>query len=89
MCRLDHRAVKVATNPHEDYLPVPAHGAVDGGSFLGLAEEGIFWVAAPQLLAWVKCAVLQRGQTKTESCIAEGQRLELNSFHTATTRKLE
>lgn len=43
----------------EKYLAVPAHGAIDGGSFLGFAEEGIVWMATPQLLARVKCAVLQ------------------------------
>lgn len=41
------------------YLPIPTHGAIDGWSFLGLAEEGIVWVATPQLLTWVKCAILQ------------------------------
>lgn len=42
----------------ERYLSVPTHGAVDGRPFLGLAEEGIVWMAAPQLLARVKRAVL-------------------------------
>lgn len=42
----------------ERYLSIPTHGAVDGRPFLGLAEERIVWMAAPQLLAWVKRAVL-------------------------------
>lgn len=41
------------------YLPIPTHGAINGWSFLGLAEEGIVWMATPQLLAWIKCAILQ------------------------------
>lgn len=40
------------------YLSIPTHGAVDGRPLLGLAEEGIVWMATPQLLAWVKRAVL-------------------------------
>lgn len=54
----------------EQYLSVPTHGAVDGRPFLGLAEEGIVWMAAPQLLAGVKCAVLwdtERGGASEES----------------------
>lgn len=58
---------------NEKYLSVPAHGAIDGGSFLGFAEEGIVWMATPQLLAWVKRAVLQ-GTDKNEvwhcTCVA-------------------
>lgn len=42
----------------EEYLSISTHGAVDGRPFLGLAEEGIVRMAAPQLLAWVKRAVL-------------------------------
>lgn len=30
-----------------EYLPIPTHGAINGRSFLGLAEEGIVWVATP------------------------------------------
>lgn len=54
----------------EEYLSIPTHGAVDGRPFLGLAEEGIVWMAAPQLLAWVKRAVLwdtDRGSTSEGS----------------------
>ena len=47
------------------YLPVSAHGAVDGRAFLGLAEERVVWVAAPQLLARVEGPVLREG-TETE-----------------------
>lgn len=38
-------------------LPISTHGAVNRGSFLGLAEEGIVWVATPQLLTRVKGAI--------------------------------
>lgn len=41
------------------YLPIPTRGAVNGRSFLGLAEEWILWMATPQLLTWIKCAILQ------------------------------
>lgn len=40
-------------------LSISTRGAVDGWSFLGLAEEGIVWVAAPELLTRVKGAILQ------------------------------
>lgn len=41
------------------YLSIPTHGAINRRPFLGLAEERIVWVAAPQLLTWVKRAILQ------------------------------
>lgn len=42
-----------------EYLAISTRGAIDGWSFLGLAEEGIVWVAAPELFTWVKGAILQ------------------------------
>lgn len=63
------------------YLPIATRGAVNGGSFLGFAEEGIFWVATPQLLARVKCAIL-RG-TKKDSLQSKAQ---MGSAHTLGNR---
>lgn len=40
------------------HLSVPTHGSVNGWSLLGLAEEWIVWVTTPQLLTWVKWAIL-------------------------------
>ena len=46
------------------YLPVSTHGTVDGWSLLGLAEEGVVRVTAPELLTGVIGPVLQNTETE-------------------------
>ena len=41
------------------YPPGSTLGAVDGRALLGLTEEGVFRVTAPQLLTRVVCTVLE------------------------------
>lgn len=78
----------------ERYLSVPTHGAVDGRPFLGLAEEGIVWMAAPQLLAWVKRAVLwdtERGGASEGSPKKKKKRIQGGDsrwYDTTITRQL-
>lgn len=45
------------TVPFKTVLAFPTGCAVNRGSFLGLAEEWVVWVSAPQLLTWVIGAV--------------------------------